>query len=703
MVELSCAYSNVYSLDGLQFATELEYLDITGNLIEDLGPLAGHPALNELLADDLPLASLDPLAGMASLEVLSVSNSTLTDVDALASTGALSVLDVSRNHLFDLSPLMNLASLQLLNADGQELDLGPTATCSAIDLTGAYDHYGEPVAFAVPSWARGYVWGEMAVFPWAGSQALSFASTDGVFSGYAHASVSGVSGQCPFSSSGAVTVTGVADVGKTLTANTGSSVPAAEHTSVSWYDSSSNYLGYGASLKLTEPMLGKTIHAEAVTSLPGFADTTKSSAAVKVYGLLAPSVKTAKYGTPMVGKDLSVSATAAPHPVTEKCQWLRSGIAITGATSCTYRVTSSDLDKSVSVRLTISKPAYRDYVIILDFGKGLRSFGTFQTAPKISGTLDVGKTLTTSAGTFAITPTSTTFQWTRDGVAISGATAKSYTLVSADAGKRIAVTLKPVRSGYYSLSYSASAVSVHRFFTTAPVPKVTGTPTVGYTLSLSRGTWSPSATTYSYQWYRDSTKISGATMTTYKAQTADAGHKITVAVTSRKSGYTTTTRHSVAVSIGKKLTSAPTPTVSGTAKVGSTLTGKVGTWGPGTVTKKYQWYVNGAAVAGATGTTFKVRPQDAYKKVTFKVSASKSGYTSTSRTSASTTPVGIKYLNCTEMRKHYPGGVAKSSSVKDIQNGVVGGKILTSTYVSASLYTLNAGSDRDQDGWACEP
>jgi hypothetical protein len=35
------------------------------------------------------------------------------------------------------------------------------------------------------------------------------------------------------------------------------------------------------------------------------------------------------------------------------------------------------------------------------------------------------------------------------------------------------------------------------------VPKITGTPTVGSTLKVSAGTWSPSTVTRKYQWYRN--------------------------------------------------------------------------------------------------------------------------------------------------------------------------------------------------------
>jgi hypothetical protein len=61
--------------------------------------------------------------------------------------------------------------------------------------------------------------------------------------------------------------------------------------------------------------------------------------------------------------------------------------------------------------------------------------------PAITGTLTVGSTLTVSNGTWSGAPTSYAYQWLRDGVAISGATASTHVLVSGDSGKMIGCTV----------------------------------------------------------------------------------------------------------------------------------------------------------------------------------------------------------------------------------------------------------------------
>lgn len=60
-------------------------------------------------------------------------------------------------------------------------------------------------------------------------------------------------------------------------------------------------------------------------------------------------------------------------------------------------------------------------------------------------------------------------------------------------------------------------------------------------------------------------------------------------------------------------------------------------------------------------------------------------------------PKIVKYANCKELNKVYPGGVAKSASVKN-----KGGKTKYKPFVSEALYNANAKSDRDKDFIACE-
>lgn len=82
------------------------------------------------------------------------------------------------------------------------------------------------------------------------------------------------------------------------------------------------------------------------------------------------------------------------------------------------------------------------------------------TLPAIAGAATLGTTLTAYHGDWNNEPTAFTYQWNRTGTPISGATGKTYTLVSADQTHPITVTV--------TASNSAGSASA----TSAPTPNV---------------------------------------------------------------------------------------------------------------------------------------------------------------------------------------------------------------------------------------
>lgn len=67
------------------------------------------------------------------------------------------------------------------------------------------------------------------------------------------------------------------------------------------------------------------------------------------------------------------------------------------------------------------------------------------------------------------------------------------------------------------------------------LPLVTGTGTVGQTLSCSTGTWLNSPT-FTYQWMRSGVVIAGATSATYLLVAGDSTKAVTCIVTGTKAG-----------------------------------------------------------------------------------------------------------------------------------------------------------------------
>ncbi|GAA1801588.1 hypothetical protein [Nesterenkonia flava] len=203
-------------------------------------------------------------------------------------------------------------------------------------------------------------------------------------------------------------------------------------------------------------------------------------------------------------------------------------------------------------------------------------------------------------------------------------------LVSAPAGNFYVYVKTMKRSPAFGKAYSLTVNGL----VTPVTPTVSGTVKVGSTLTAQPGTWSPSGTALTYQWLRDGKAIKGATKSTYKLGSADAGKKVSVKVTGTRSGYrtgeATSKTHSVPL---QTFTATPAPTLSGTTKVGSTLTAKPGTWAPGDAQLGYQWLRDGKAIKGATKSTYRLKDLDAGKKVSVRVTGAKNGYASVAKTS----------------------------------------------------------------------
>ncbi|WZH37966.1 MAG: hypothetical protein PIR02_04700 [Microbacterium enclense] len=165
--------------------------------------------------------------------------------------------------------------------------------------------------------------------------------------------------------------------------------------------------------------------------------------------------------------------------------------------------------------------------------------------PTFSGSLRVGSVLTASAGEWKPAPVTVTFRWLRNGTPIPGATGKTYRLVAADAGTKIAVEVKGTAPGLRSVAVSSAGKSIAtQAFSQAPRPVVSGKMAVGSTVKASVGTWSPAPTKLMFQWRRDGVTIPGATASSYKITTSDAGARLTMTVVGTKPGFTRTSRTS---------------------------------------------------------------------------------------------------------------------------------------------------------------
>ena len=161
-------------------------------------------------------------------------------------------------------------------------------------------------------------------------------------------------------------------------------------------------------------------------------------------------------------------------------------------------------------------------------------------APTITGTAQVGQTLTAGTSDIAdsegLTNVAYTYQWLADDTGITGATASAYTLTEAEEGKaiRVKVSFNDDEGNEEQLTSTETAAVAAANTEATGAPTITGTVQVGQTLTAGTSDISDAEgldnVIHSYQWIADDTEITGATASAYTLTEAEEGKAISVRV-----------------------------------------------------------------------------------------------------------------------------------------------------------------------------
>ena len=308
---------------------------------------------------------------------------------------------------------------------------------------------------------------------------------------------------------------------------------------------------------------------------------------------VAPSISTQPVPVAVTAGNPAAFSVVAAGTAPFTYQWKKDGTAVSGATATSLSIASAQ---------TSDAGAYT--VVVSNAGGSVTSASatlTVHVPPAITAQPNGQSVTVGTVTTFTVVASGTaplSYQWKKDGSAVSGASSATLTLASAqptDAGTYTVVVSNT--AGSITSSGAALTVNVPPSISTQPtaVTVTTGSPA---SFSVVASGTAP----LFYQWKKDGVVLAGATSSSLAFATAlgtDAG-AYTVLV-SNVAGLATSHAATLTVNLPPTITTQP---VSQSAHEGGWVEFTV--VASGTAPFTYQWKKDGISVSGATEATFRI-------------------------------------------------------------------------------------------------
>ncbi|MGN8636656.1 hypothetical protein [Eubacterium pyruvativorans] len=399
----------------------------------------------------------------------------------------------------------------------------------------------------------------------------------------------------------------------------------------------------------------------------------KAKAAVKKTAVTAVALSADNAKDPakevLVGTKLRAAVT--PENATVTYQWKADGTAITGATGSTFTVTTAEIGKAITVEATGTgnfektavSAATAKVAAVKVTGVAMKKAndeGKYEDT-FTGGTANVGDSFQLQAGKLEGVNSlsdAVDIQWYRNSKSvnssdgetpIAGATTDTYTLTKDDIGYTVTAKVTPKAGVTVAGNTKGANETAYPIATIGSPTGITGTvkavvkvdgkkvtnAALGATLTAEV---TPADAAVTYQWYKDSVKLDGATSATYTAK--DKGSytvKVSVATTEKTYSGTVTPD---AVTVGGDVVGAATLKTRGNEDdlltdaeksqytyAGRTLIAEAQKMGGVINDAQCKWYKNGIEIKGATGLTYDVSEKNAAAGDVFYAEVSSGGIT----------------------------------------------------------------------------
>lgn len=315
-------------------------------------------------------------------------------------------------------------------------------------------------------------------------------------------------------------------------------------------------------------------------------------------------------GTPTSGETLNVTVMdpdGISGPVTYI--WYADGMAIANAESDNFTLTDDQIGLPITVQALYTDDGGINESHITEPTPPVSAIA-FPAAVTISGEAFVGEELTASVSDDnGITNAVIAYTWYADGNVIADANQSTLLLEEEQFGTVITVNVAFEDDRGFAESVTSDATEVVGRINQVGSVTITGTPTVGNTLTADVTDQDGATGSVSYQWFADDVAISGATQSSYIVDASLVGTVITVqAEYTDDNGFAETNTSeptiavtNVAVDEPGSIAIAGTAPYMASAELTAVLSDNNGVTDSNVV---YTWFADGVAIANSNAATF---------------------------------------------------------------------------------------------------
>ena len=288
--------------------------------------------------------------------------------------------------------------------------------------------------------------------------------------------------------------------------------------------------------------------------------------------------------------------------------WYADGEAIAGANNASFTLTDEQIGLKITAQALYTDDNGINESHITDPTADVSAI-SYPASVTVAGDALIGSTLTATVNDQNDFDSDTVvYTWFADNVEIAGQVLSTLMLAEAQFGAVISVNTTFVdNNGFAESATSTGTVVVSRTNSEGMV-SISGTPTVGNTLTSTVSDTDAISGTISYQWYADDVELTGETQSTYVVAAA-VGEVITVQVTyTDDNGFDEDNVSAATIPVSAVAVNDPgSIAITGSSPylVSGELTAEItDNNGVNETTVVYKWLADGVEILGATSKTF---------------------------------------------------------------------------------------------------